>query len=50
MRVGSDGIVFTSEFTGGASPAPARGQELSAISLVWRLLTDWLRRLFGGKR
>ena len=50
MRVSSDGIVFTSEFTGGATPAAARGQELSAISLVWRLLTDWLRRLFGGKR
>lgn len=50
MQLSGDGIVFTSEFTGGATPAAARGEELSAINLLWRLLTGWVRRLFGARR
>ena len=50
MTVTADGIVYTSEFTGNAHPAAARGEKLSAFSLVWRLFTGWLGRLFGAKR
>lgn len=50
MQVTQQGIVYQSEFTGGASPVAARGKELSAFAIVWAMFTGFLKGIFGGKR